>query len=218
MSGNVLECKNISKSFAAAGGGVTQVLSGVTFAAPRASFTAITGQSGVGKTTLLNIMSGILPPDGGTVEIEGADFYAMGEKSRAKFRLQKFGMIFQDDNLAENFTVYENIILPFLCLKIKPDKKEVFSLCADLGVEEFLNRYPSALSGGQKQRVTIARALLIKPLIVFADEPTGSLDAAFEEDVLNVLQRVHKERNLTVIAVTHSEKLIARAEFVIQLK
>lgn len=218
MSENVLVCKNISKSFNLKGGKSNRVLDNVTFAAPLSSFTAIIGKSGLGKTTLLNIMSGITKPDSGLLEINGKNLFGLNERERSNFRLKNFGMVFQDDNLSESFTVYENIILPLMCLGIKSDKKEVSLLCEELGVEMFFDRFPSALSGGQKQRATLARALLIKPLIIFADEPTGSLDAASEDEVLNILQRIHAERKLTVIAVTHSEKLIMRAERIINLQ
>jgi len=209
MSGYILECINISKNY---DGKSAPVLEDVNFSVRKSSFTAVTGESGTGKTTLLNILNGIAVPDTGSVLIEGKNLSALSEKERCYFRLKNFGLVFQDDNLADNFTVYENIIIPYLGLRIKPDKKAIENLCGDLGIGGLLNRYPSSLSGGQKQRAAIARAVCMKPLIIFADEPTGSLDGAAEEEVLNIFQKINRETGVTIIAVTHSKNCVARAD------
>jgi ABC-type lipoprotein export system ATPase subunit len=208
---NILECRGISKCFKS-NSELTPVLKGVSFSVRRSSFVAITGKSGAGKTTLLGILNGSLRPDSGEVIIDGQCISSLCEKGRADFRLKNLGLVFQDNNLVDNFTVYENIALPLFGIRKKPDKEKISSLCAELGIEGFLGRYPSELSGGQQQRVAIARSLIIDPLIIFIDEPTGSLDAVVEKEVLGIFQKINRVRGVTIVAVTHSENLIAIAD------
>lgn len=166
---------------------------------------AIVGKSGSGKTTLLNMLGGIDRPNSGSVFLDSVDMYATSDEELAAIRRQKIGYIFQSFNLIPILTAKENIIMPLLLDSKKPDSKYLKELTDILGIGDRLSHLPSELSGGQQQRVAIARALVNHPKIVLADEPTGNLDKASADDIMQLLKEVNQRGN-TVVIVTHDEK------------
>ena len=177
----------------------------VSFSVKKGEFVAIIGQSGSGKTSLLNLIGGIEHPTSGIVEIDGVDIHAIDDNALAQIRRQKIGYIFQDFNLIPILTASENIIMPLLLDSKKVDKAELKSLAEFLGIEHRLNHLPSQMSGGQKQRVAIARALINHPSIILADEPTGNLDKKTADEIMQLLTEIN-DRGNTVLLVTHEEK------------
>ncbi len=166
----------------------------------------IRGPSGIGKTTFLNILSGIDLPDKGKVIIDSKDITKMNENERAKFRLNKIGVIFQSMNLIEDLSVIENIALP-LKLAGKEWKKRVNELLKYMNIEDIKHSFPTALSGGEMQRVAIARAIANEPEILIADEPTSNLDDENTENIVNLLKKINKEMNMSIIIATHDPRM-----------
>ncbi len=182
------------------------VLRGVSLNVERGDIVMIRGPSGIGKTTFLNILSGIDLPDKGKVIIDSKDITKMNENERAKFRLNKIGIIFQNMNLIEDLSVMENIALP-LKLAGKEWKKKVNELLKYLNVEDIKHSFPMELSGGEMQRVAIARAIANEPEILIADEPTSNLDDENTENILNLLKKINKEMNMSIIIATHDQRM-----------
>ena len=199
---NILECKNITKKFKD-GDKEKVVLKNLSFEILKNDFVSIMGKSGTGKTTLLNIISGLDKPDEGSVLIAGEDITKMNDDKCSKFRRDNIGFIFQNYNLIPVLNVEENIKLILDISGKKIDKKIFSEIIEILNLNELLYNMPNTLSGGEKQRVSIARALLSKPQIIIADEPTGNLDEQSSRDVLELLKIAQKEFNQTVILVTH---------------
>ncbi|WP_195701571.1 ABC transporter ATP-binding protein [Companilactobacillus futsaii] len=201
----IVEVQNIEKIYGKAGEKQFKALSDVNFEVKPGEFVGIMGASGSGKTTLLNILSTLDTPTSGKVQIAGQDITKLNNNQMADFRANKIGFIFQDFNLLENLTAYENIALP-LALQNKPAKTikpAVSSIAEKLGLTEILNHYPTELSGGQKQRVAAARALVHEPSIVFGDEPTGALDSKSARALMDTLTKINREDEVSILLVTH---------------
>jgi len=205
-----LQALNIHKHY-----GKKPVLQGASLNVGRGDIVIIKGPSGIGKTTFLNILSGIDLPDKGEVLIDSKDITKMNENERAKFRLKKIGLIFQSINLIDDLSVVENIALP-LKLAGKDWKKRVNELLKYLKIEDIKHSFPSELSGGEQQRVAIARAIANEPEILIADEPTSNLDDENTENIVNLLKRINEDMGVSIVIATHDprmENLDARRYF-----
>lgn len=184
----------------------------------KGEFTAIVGTSGSGKSTLMHLLGGVDDPTSGKVLIEGEDIFALKDEKRSIFRRRKIGFIFQEYNLIPILTVEENIIMPILLDGNKVDKEEVDELLERLGLADRRNHLPSQLSGGQQQRVAIGRAIVNRPTLILADEPTGNLDKRNSEEVINIMFEAVRDRNETLVIVTHEMDIAAMADRIIHLE
>ena len=180
-------------------------------------FAAIVGASGSGKSTLLHILAGVDKPTGGTVLVDGVDVGRLDPTRAALFRRRKVGLVYQFFNLIPTLTVEQNILMPLLLDKRRPDPDELRRLVSALGLQDKLQALPGQLSGGQQQRTAIARALCYRPALLLADEPTGNLDRKNSGEILDLLQLCHRSLGQTILLVTHDERLAAQAERVITL-
>ena len=200
----MIDVQHLSKSFGTRNNKVT-VLNDLNFSVEKGEFIGIMGPSGAGKTTLMNILSTILLPTMGSVKIDGADITQMREARLTDFRRENLGFIFQDFNLIDSLTVKDNIILPLTVSKLSNEEIEerVLRLTKILKIEHILARYPEEISIGQQQRTAAARALISRPLVLFADEPTGSLDSKSASEFLNYLDEVNLHEETTILMVTH---------------
>lgn len=178
----------------------------------RGKFTAIVGRSGSGKSTLLHLIGGLDRPDSGKVWIDGTDIYSRKDDKLAQFRRKKIGFIFQDFNLIPSLNVWENIVLPLGLDNRKVKTQEVEAILKKIGLEDKKDAMPSALSGGQKQRTAIARALVTRPAIILADEPTGNLDSQTELEVMSLLKSCVSDFGQTLIMITHDETIAQMAD------
>ncbi|MCG7336701.1 ABC transporter ATP-binding protein [Sporosarcina sp. ACRSM] len=195
------------------------VLKGLTFDVADGEIVSIVGKSGSGKSTLLHIMAGFLTPDSGEIRVKGTKTSSFSEAENAKFRLNHFGFVFQNFQLMPGLTAFENVELP---LKLKgigksERRKKVKELMQSIGLTEVQDHYPNELSGGQQQRVSIARALITDPPVIFADEPTGSLDSETEQDVLLLIQSLNKARGITFVIITHDDEVAHTADRVYRM-
>lgn len=185
---------------------------------------AIVGPSGSGKTTLLNLLAGILVPDQGEISIDGSRLTSLSDRERRNFRASKIGMVFQQFELLEYLTVIENVRLPFRINPTAQDREhgnEIDSadeLLNSVGLTGFANRYPAQLSRGEQQRVAICRALVTKPKLILADEPTGNLDPTNKRNIMNLLFRETQARNQTLVVVTHDQSLLSEFDRVIDFE
>lgn len=179
---------------------------------------AITGESGSGKSTFLHLAAGMDLPDAGTVELLGEHVNRLAEPERTRFRARHIGLVFQDYNLIESLSAGENIELVGWLTGKPASVEDIRRLAGELGISELLNRRPDQLSGGQQQRVAIARALIHEPSLVLADEPTGSLDQASAEQVMQVLSQSVAARGCALVLVTHSETAAARCDRRVRLR
>jgi len=216
----LLEVKNLKKIYTTRfGGNSVCALSNVSFSVEKGEYVAIMGESGSGKTTLLNILAALDKPTSGEVLLNGKSIISIKEKDISAFRRDNLGFIFQDYNLLDTFSIQDNIFLP-LVLAGKPYKemKDRLKPIADrLGISHLLAKYPYELSGGEKQRTAVARALITKPQIILADEPTGALDSHSTEGLLRLFNEINKEGQ-TIFMVTHSIKAASHAERVLFIK
>ena len=178
----------------------------------RGKFTAIVGRSGSGKSTLLHLIGGLDRPDSGKVWIDGTDIYSRKDDKLAQFRRKKIGFIFQDFNLIPSLNVWENIVLPLGLDNRKVKPREVEDILKKIGLQDKKDAMPSALSGGQKQRTAIARALVTRPAIILADEPTGNLDSQTELEVMSLLKSCVSDFGQTLIMITHDETIAQMAD------
>ncbi len=194
---------------------IQTIFEDVSFEIKDGEFVIITGTSGSGKTTLLKILSGIKEPDNGCVYWDDINIYELSNSSLSNLRLKDSGFIYQDFMLIDELNVYDNLILSQRLLKIK-DEKRVNDVIEMLSINHLLKKYPSVLSGGEKQRVAIARALINKPKILFCDEPTGSLDFKATLEIMELLSKLNKEYNITVILVTHEQENLKYATRIIK--
>jgi putative ABC transport system ATP-binding protein len=205
MKTSVVRVKDVQKVYGKKGESQSHALKGVSFSIQEGEFVGIMGASGSGKTTLLNVISTLDKATGGVVEIAGTDITKMKQGELSDFRSQKLGFIFQDFNLLENLSVYENIALP-LSLQgvssrnIGPKVEKVADM---LGISEILQKYPSEVSGGQKQRSASARALVHEPAIILGDEPTGALDSKNATSLLDAMTNLNQEQGVSIMMVTH---------------
>ena len=213
---DLLEVRSISKTY---GSGETAVraLKKVSFSVPKGEYVAIVGESGSGKSTLLNMIGALDNPTSGKVLIDGKDIFAMKESKLTVFRRRNIGFIFQAFNLIPELTVEQNIIVPVLLDYQKPDKKYLEELLEVLNLKDRRNHLPSQLSGGQQQRVAIGRALLTRPSLILADEPTGNLDTQNSSEVIALLKNASKRYAQTIIMITHSRSIAQTADRVLQV-
>ncbi|MBS6506724.1 MAG: ABC transporter ATP-binding protein [Paraclostridium bifermentans] len=213
---SILKIKNLSKVY---GENETEVkaLSHINLEINKGEFVVIVGKSGSGKSTLLHIMAGLETPTYGDVIIENTNLSSLNEKERSLLRKEKIGLIFQSYNLIPVLTVEENIKLPTINT-INQDDGYVNELMELLNIKERKNHLPNQLSGGQQQRVAIGRALVNKPAIIFADEPTGNLDTKTESEVLNLLKESQKKYNQTIIMITHNMDIAKYADKIIKIE
>jgi putative ABC transport system ATP-binding protein len=184
------------------------VLDGITLTVPRGDFVALMGPSGSGKTTLLNLIAGIDRPTRGSIHVDGREISRFSESALATWRAAHIGFIFQMYNLVPVLSAFENVELPLLLTKLsKRERREhVQAALSIVGLEDRMRHFPRQLSGGQEQRVAIARAIAVDPTILVADEPTGDLDAKNAVDTLELLQRLNREYDKTIVMVTHDPK------------
>ena len=208
----IVEIRNLSKSYRR-GGQVVPVLSDITLDIAAGEFVALMGPSGSGKSTLLNLIAGIDKPDGGVLRVGGSDIATMSETALADWRAEHVGFIFQFYNLMPVLTAFENVELPLMLTDLPgaARRAHVETALAMVGLSDRMEHYPSELSGGQQQRVAIARAIITDPTILVADEPTGDLDRASAEDILNLMDRMNRELGKTIIMVTHDPNAARRA-------
>lgn len=207
---SIIEAKNIKKAF----GKKTLALRGANLAVEPGEIVAVMGPSGSGKSTLLHCLAGILKIDSGEVRFEGENIGKMSDKKRNQLRREKFGFVFQFSQLVPELTALDNVALPLLINGV--NKTEAYTKAKvwlkKVGVEAVANQIPGELSGGQAQRVAVARAMVIEPKILFADEPTGSLDSLNSEKVMDLFIKTAKEVGTTVIMVTHEPTIAAYAD------
>ena len=212
----ILKVENLSKVYGK-GDNKVEALKNINLSINKGEFTAIVGASGSGKSTLLHLLGGLDRPTGGEVIIDGESIYKYKEEKLAIFRRRKIGFVFQFFNLIPVLDVEENISLPALMDNDKVDKKYLAEIIEILGLSDRKNHLPSELSGGQQQRVSIGRALLNKPSIILADEPTGNLDSKTSKEVVELLKITAKRYNQTLILITHDINIASMADRVITL-
>lgn len=206
-----IEAKELSKIY---GSGESSViaLDKVNLEIASGDFISIMGPSGSGKSTLLHLLSGLDRPTSGSLTYEGKDIYSLSDKELSAFRRQRIGFIFQQFNLLPVLTAKENIIMPLLLDKKRPDEAYLKQLTELLGIRERLTHLPHELSGGQQQRVAIARALIAQPDVIFADEPTGNLDSRSGGEVMEMLRAIHEKMEKTLVIITHDNRMAQMAD------
>ena len=216
-NGQVVVASDVSRRYGA-GDAAVDALVDVSTGFERNRFTAIMGPSGSGKSTLMHILAGLDKPTAGTVLLDGEEITSLDDGELTKLRRDKLGFVFQFFNLLPVLTAEENLVLPLSIAGRKPDKQWLDQLVRTVGLEDRRTHRPSELSGGQQQRVAVARALVSKPAVVFADEPTGNLDSKASADVLRLLRQAVDEFGQTVIMVTHDPGAAAHADRLITLR
>ena len=211
----MIEVKNIHKSF-----GTLEVLKGVDLAVNKGEIVSIIGKSGAGKTTLLQIIGTLDKPDSGSVVIDGVDVFALKEKELADFRNRHIGFIFQFHQLLPEFNALENVMMPAMIARMseKEAEQRAVQLLTELGMAERLTHKPNELSGGEKQRVAAARAMMMSPDVILADEPSGSLDESNKKELHKLLLQMREQYGQTIIIVTHDKELAEISDRVIEMK
>ena len=212
----MLRAESLTQSYLSGGRELT-VLRDITFALEPGAFLAIVGPSGSGKSTLLGLLAGLDRPKSGRVWLDGQDLGALTEDQRARLRAEKVGFVFQSFHLIPTLTARENVQVP-LELQAQPARERAEELLGRVGLGDRGHHYPAQLSGGEQQRVAVARAFSHRPRILFADEPTGNLDAATGAKVIELLGELNRETGTTLVLVTHDPDLAARARRVIRLR
>jgi len=215
----LIRIDHLSKSYTR-GGQLIPVLQDINLQVARSDFVSLMGPSGSGKSTLLNLIAGIDQPTSGTIEIDGVDIATLGEGALADWRAAHVGFIFQFYNLMPVLNAFENVELPLLLTRLsrRERKAHVEATLDMVGLSDRMDHYPNELSGGQQQRVAIARALVTDPTLIVADEPTGDLDRTTAEEVLKLLDELHRDLGKTIVMVTHDPKAAARASRMIHLE
>lgn len=213
----LLEAKEVTKIYARA---QHPSLNNVSFCVSKSEFIAVMGASGSGKTTLLNVLSTIDTPTSGSITIDGINIQNLTDSGAADFRRDKLGFIFQEYLLLDSLTIFENIAIPLTLQKLPPKKIEnmVKSLAEAFGIDPQLHKYPNELSGGQRQRASALRAIVKRPSILFADEPTGALDSSSATDLLNTLKESNKALSTTILMVTHDAYAASFADRILIFK
>jgi len=213
---SVLELEDVTKAYQT-GDVLVQALRGVSFAVAEGEFVAVMGESGSGKTTLLGILGCLDRPTNGSYRLVGEEMAHLSEPRRARLRGERIGFIFQAYNLLPRTTAAKNVELPLVYAGVpaRERRRRVLEALAAVGLQDRLDHQPNQLSGGQQQRVAIARALVTSPSVLLADEPTGNLDSASAEEVLDLLERVHAEGS-TIVMVTHSSEVAQRASRILR--
>ncbi|MDO5784138.1 MAG: ABC transporter ATP-binding protein [Eubacteriales bacterium] len=213
----IIRCEQLNKMYAS-GEARVHAVRDVTIGFEQGEFCAITGSSGSGKSTLLHMLGGLEYPTSGKVIYQEKDLFSYNDNQLSILRRRRFGFVFQAYNLVQELTASENIRLPILLDKKRPDEEYLKRIIDILGIENRLDHLPSALSGGQQQRIAIARALANKPAILLADEPTGNLDGQTGREVLGLLKYVGKELGITLILVTHDLHVAEQADRILTLE
>ncbi|MFQ7655390.1 MAG: ABC transporter ATP-binding protein [Enterococcus gallinarum] len=214
---NIQQVKKVYQS--QLNGQPVEALKNITFSVEEGEYVAIMGESGSGKSTLLNLMATLDQPTAGELALNGIDLTTIKEKDAASFRRNHLGFVFQDFNLLDTFSVKDNILLPLVLSKVpvKQMDQRLQPLVRTLGITDLLQHYPYELSGGQKQRVAVARAIITKPDLLLADEPTGALDSKTSDQLLTLFQQIN-QNGQTIIMVTHSSIAASRAQRVLFIK
>jgi putative ABC transport system ATP-binding protein len=215
----IIKCTDVKKTYVT-GEVVVEALKGVSLEVKPGEMVAIMGPSGCGKTTLLNCLSGIDDVTAGKIEIENTDLTTLNDDQKSRFRAQRMGFIFQFYNLLPVLTAIENVELPLLICGEDPAKarEKAMALLTQVGLKERAMLRPNALSGGERQRVTIARALVNKPALVWADEPTGDLDKKTADGVVDLMRRLNKEGGETFVIVTHDPEVGEKCDRIIHMR
>ena len=212
---NVLSATELSKSF-----GTLKVVKDVNFNVKKGEFVSIVGKSGSGKTTLLSLLSGLERPSSGRVTIDGRAITESSENELALFRREMVGFVFQSFHLIPTLSAWENVALPLFPVKMTTEKRreKAMALLRQMGMEQRSDHRPATLSGGEKQRVAIARALVNYPKVVFADEPTGNLDSATSESIMDILKHLHAGNGLSLVMVTHDLDLAESSDRIVRMQ
>jgi len=213
---NLLEVSDVSKTYGS-GEAAVKALKKVSFSVPKGEYVAIVGESGSGKSTLLNMIGALDTPTSGKVVISGKEIFSMNDRKLTIFRRRNIGFIFQAFNLIPELTVEQNIVFPVLLDYQKPDTKYLEELLSVLNLKERRRHLPSQLSGGQQQRVAIGRALITRPALILADEPTGNLDSQNTSEVIALLKEASKKYEQTIIMITHSRSIAQTADRILQV-
>ena len=213
---DLLEVKNLSKTYGS-GEAAVHALKNASFRVPKGEYVAVVGESGSGKSTLLNLIGGLDTPTSGKVWIDGRDIFSMKERSLTVFRRRSIGFIFQSFHLIPELTVEQNIIFPLLLDYRKPDKKYLEELLSVLNLKERRRHLPGQLSGGQQQRVAIGRALITRPALILANEPTGNLDTKNTSEVVSLLKEASRRYEQTILMITHSRSIAQTADRILQV-
>jgi len=215
MYKSMINCQNITKSF-----GELQVLKGIDLVVQRGEIVSIVGPSGAGKTTLLQIMGTLDKPNSGEIFYDGFDINKLKDKELASFRNKNIGFVFQFHQLLPEFTAMENVMIPALIGKIKQNEaiKKAKEILVFLGLQDRMEHKPAELSGGEKQRVAVARALVNRPSVIFADEPSGSLDSQNKDELHQLFFDLRKEFNQTFVIVTHDISLAELTDRIIPMR
>ena len=213
----ILKCSQVTKIY---GKGDNQVsaLNGIDLSFEKGDFVAVVGASGSGKSTLLHILGSVDKPTAGSVTVDGVDIGGLNHREAAIFRRRKVGLIYQFYNLIPTLTVEKNILMPLLLDKRKPDKDYFEEIVNRLGIQDKLSSLPSQLSGGQQQRAAIARALIYRPAILLADEPTGNLDRKNSVEIIDLLKLSNRDMNQTILLITHDEKVALEADRILTIE
>ena len=212
----ILKVENLCKTYGK-GENEVKAVDNISFTVNKGEFVAIVGSSGSGKSTLLHLIGGVDRPTSGKVYIDGEDIYSLNNDNLAIFRRRQVGLIYQFYNLIPILNVEENITLPCSLDGKEVDKKELKDLLVTLGLDARKGHLPNQLSGGQQQRVSIGRAIINKPAIMLADEPTGNLDSKSSEEIISLLRLANKKYNQTAIIITHDEKIALEADRIIKI-
>ena len=213
---NLLEVKEISKTYGT-GEASVHALKKASFSVSKGEFVAVMGESGSGKSTLLHIIGALDTPSSGRVFLDGKDIFAMKERNLTVFRRRNIGFIFQSFNLIPELTVEQNMIFPVLLDYQKPDEKYLEELLAVLGLQNRRRHLPGQLSGGQQQRAAIGRALMTRPALILADEPTGNLDTKNTGEVIALLKEASRRYEHTIVMITHSRSIAQAADRILQV-
>ena len=211
MSDPIISAEHLHKSVTDSTG-TLDVLRDMSFSLAARETAAIVGASGSGKSTLLSIIAGLDTPTGGTVRLAGTDLFSLDEDERAALRAREVGFVFQSFQLLGNLTALENVMLPLELAGRRDSRKAATEMMKRVGLGERLGHYPKTLSGGEQQRVALARAFVVEPAVLLADEPTGSLDFATGESVMQLMFDLNRERGTTLVLVTHDRAIATRCE------
>ncbi|WP_101101909.1 ABC transporter ATP-binding protein [Macromonas bipunctata] len=211
MSNAILAVQRVCKSVRDATG-TLDILRNVNFTLQRGQTVAIVGASGSGKSTLLTLLAGLDTPSSGTVHLDGTDLFALNEDQRAALRAQKVGFVFQSFQLLGNLTALENVMLPLELAGRRDARQAATQMLERVGLGARLRHYPKLLSGGEQQRVALARAFVVHPAVLLADEPTGSLDFATGERIMELMFDLNREQGTTLVLVTHDRAIADRCE------
>jgi putative ABC transport system ATP-binding protein len=215
----ILRTKNLVKTYVT-GTVETPALRGIEFELHKGEFTAIAGPSGSGKSTLLHLLGGLDRPTSGEIYLDGVALSALTRDALSKLRLEKMGFVFQAYNLIPVLTVLENaaFVLELRGVRERERMTRARKILAELGIEKYANQFPSRISGGEQQRVAVARALVNEPAILMADEPTGNLDSKVGQEIMDLLFKLNRERNTTLLIITHDPRIASQTQRTIRIQ